>query len=107
TSEVTNLNDAAPGSFREAVEAEGPRTVVFRVGGTINLQSKLVIKNPYITIAGQTAPGDGIATRGYTFGCIGTHDVIIRYVRIRIGDEKGITLDGTGMGGGTDHAIMD
>ena len=105
--EVTNLNDSGPGSLREAVEAEGPRTVVFRVGGTINLKSKLVIKNPYITIAGQTAPGDGIATRGYTFGCIGTHDCVIRYVRIRIGDESGITMDGTGMGGGTDHAIMD
>jgi hypothetical protein len=105
--EVTTLNDAGPGSLREAVEAEGPRTVVFRVGGTINLKSKLVIKNPYITIAGQTAPGDGIATRGYTFGCLGAHDVIIRYVRIRIGDESGQTMDGSGMGGGTDHAIMD
>lgn len=105
--EVTNLNDAGPGSLREAVEAEGPRTVVFRVGGTINLKSKLVIKNPYITIAGQTAPGDGIATRGYTFGCLGAHDVIIRYVRIRIGEESGQTMDGSGMGGGTDHAIMD
>src|SRR5688500_6111407 len=105
--EVTTLADAGPGSLREAVEAEGPRTVVFRVGGTINLKSKLVIKNPYITIAGQTAPGDGIATRGYTFGCLGAHDVIIRYVRIRIGDESGQTMDGSGMGGGTDHAIMD
>jgi hypothetical protein len=105
--EVTTLADAGPGSLREAVEAEGPRTVVFRVGGTINLKSKLVIKNPYITIAGQTAPGDGIATRGYTFGCLGAHDVIIRYVRIRIGDESGQTMDGSGMGGGTDHSIMD
>ena len=105
--EVTTLADAGPGSLREAVDAEGPRTVVFRVGGTINLKSKLVIRNPYITIAGQTAPGDGIATRGYTFGCLGAHDVIIRYVRIRIGDESGQTMDGSGMGGGTDHAIMD
>jgi hypothetical protein len=105
--EVTNLDDSGPGSLREAVEADGPRTVVFRVGGTINLKSKLVIKNPHITIAGQTAPGEGIATRGYTFGCIGTHDVIIRYVRIRIGDESGQTNDGSGMGGGTDHSIMD
>jgi hypothetical protein len=104
--EVTTRDDAGPGSLREAVEAEGPRTVVFRVGGTINLKSKLVIKNPYITIAGQTAPGDGIAMRGYTFGCLGAHDVIIRYLRIRIGDESGQTMDGSGMGG-TDHAIMD
>ncbi|MGB7160758.1 MAG: hypothetical protein WBD40_22025 [Tepidisphaeraceae bacterium] len=105
--EVITLADSGPGSLREAVEAEGPRTVVFRVGGTINLKRKLVIKNPYITIAGQTAPGDGIATRGYTFGCGGAHDVIIRYVRIRIGDESGVTMDGSGMGLGTDHSIMD
>jgi hypothetical protein len=105
--EVTNLNDSGPGSLREAVEAEGPRTVVFRVGGTINLKDRLVIKNPYITVAGQTAPGEGIAVRGATFGCSGVHDVIIRYVRIRIGDETGKTFDGSGMGGGTDHAIMD
>jgi hypothetical protein len=105
--EVTNLNDAGPGSLREAVEAEGPRTVIFRVGGTINLKDRLVIKNPYITIAGQTAPGDGIAVRGATFGCSGVHDAIIRYVRIRIGDETGKTFDGSGMGGGTDHSIMD
>ena len=105
--EVTTLNDSGPGSLREAVEADGPRTVVFRVGGTINLTDRLVIKNPYITVAGQTAPGDGIAVRGATFGCSGVHDVIIRHLRIRIGDESGKTFDGSGMGGGTDHAIMD
>ncbi|MFT3780594.1 MAG: hypothetical protein QM790_01175 [Nibricoccus sp.] len=105
--EVTNLNDSGPGSLREAVEAEGPRTVVFRVGGVINLKSKIVIRNPYITIAGQTAPGDGIAVHGYTLGCYGVHDVIIRYMRIRIGDRSGETMDGSGMGASTDHAIMD
>ncbi len=104
--EVTNLNDSGPGSLREAVKATGPRTVVFRVGGTIKLESKLVIRNPYITIAGQTAPGDGIAIRGFTFGCLGTHDVIIRHVRIRVGDEAHQTMDGTGFAS-TDHAIMD
>src|SRR6266480_5245035 len=76
--EVTNLNDSGPGSLREAVLAEGPRTIVFRVGGTIHLESKLVIKNPYCTVAGQTAPGEGIATRGYTFAPFGSHDVILR-----------------------------
>lgn len=104
--EVTHIEDSGPGSLRAAVEAEGPRTVVFRVGGTIRLQSKLVIRHPYLTIAGQTAPGDGICVRGYTFGCLGTHDVIIRHLRIRVGDEAGVTMDGTGFAS-TDHAIMD
>ena len=104
--EVTNLNDSGPGSLREAVMAEGPRTIVFRVGGTIHLQSKLVIKNPYCTVAGQTAPGEGIATRGYTFAPFGTHDVILRYVRIRIGDESGVTMDGCGLGS-CDNCIVD
>ncbi len=104
--EVTHLGDSGPGSLRAAVEAEGPRTVVFRVGGAIRLKSKLIITKPYITVAGQTAPGDGIAVHGYTFGAYGTHDVIIRHVRIRVGDESGATLDGSGLGG-CDHAIMD
>ena len=104
--EVTNLDDAGPGSLRAAVEADGPRTVVFRVGGTIPLKSKLVIRNPYLTVAGQTAPGDGIAVRGATFGMLGTHDVILRYVRIRMGDELGVTMDGTGFAA-SDHCIMD
>lgn len=104
--EVTNLDDSGPGSLRAAVEAEGPRTVVFRVGGTIELKSKLKIHNPYITIAGQTAPGDGITIRGYPFGCCGAHDVIMRYVRIRVGDESGRTLDGTGFCS-SDHSILD
>ncbi|MEQ1827924.1 MAG: hypothetical protein ABL921_18330 [Pirellula sp.] len=104
--QVTNLNDHGPGSLREAVDADGPRTVVFQVGGTIELKSKLVIRNPYITIAGHTAPGDGICIRGYTFGCMGTHDVIIRHVRIRVGDEARMTMDGTGFAS-TDHSIMD
>ena len=86
---------------------EGPRTVVFRVGGVINLKSKLVIRNPYITVAGQTAPGDGIAVHGYTFGCYAASDVIIRYMRIRVGDRSGQTMDGSGMGASTDHSIMD
>lgn len=104
--EVTNLNDSGPGSLREAVEAEGPRIVVFRVGGTIHLKNRLVIKNPYITIAGQTAPGEGIALRGATFGAGWTHDVIIRYIRIRIGDESGKTMDGCGLAG-CDNCIVD
>ncbi len=103
---VTTLNDSGPGSLRAAVEADGPRTVVFRVGGTIKLDSKLVVRNPYLTVAGQTAPGDGICIRGYTFGCLGAHDVVLRHLRIRVGDEAKLTMDGTGFAS-TDHAIMD
>ena len=104
--EVTNLDDGGPGSLRAAVEAEGPRTVVFRVGGTIKLASKLVVRNSYLTVAGQTAPGDGICIRGYTFGCLGAHDVILRHLRIRVGDESGETMDGTGFAS-SDHCILD
>lgn len=103
---VTQLGDAGPGSLREAIEAEGARTVVFDVGGTIKLKSKLLIRNPYVTIAGQTAPGDGICVSGYTFGCFGTHDVVMRYVRLRVGDESGSTMDGTGFAS-SNHCIFD
>ena len=82
---VTNLDDQGPGSLRRAVEQEGPRTVVFGVSGTIELKARLNIENPYLTIAGQTAPGDGICLKGATL-LIETNDVIIRYIRVRLGD---------------------
>ncbi len=104
--EVTTLADSGPGSLREAVDATGPRTIVFRVGGTIDLKSKLVVSNPYCTIAGQTAPGDGILLAHYTVAAASTHDVILRYLRIRISDETGETLDGTGFAN-CDNCIMD
>jgi hypothetical protein len=104
--EVTNLEDRGPGSLRAAIEADGPRTIVFAVSGLITLESKLVIKNPYVTVAGQTAPGKGITLRKYNFGILGSHDAIIRFVRVRPGDISGTTLDGMGMAA-TDHSIID
>jgi pectate lyase len=85
--EVTNLNDSGPGSFREACSAPGPRTIVFRTGGIIELQSAIDITEPYLTIAAQTAPGDGIELKNFTLNTF-THDIIIRGLRIRPGDEN-------------------
>src|SRR4051812_38747143 len=82
---VTNLGDHGPGSLRDAVAAEGPRIVVFRVAGTITLETPLDIVRPFLTIAGQTAPGDGVCVRGQSVH-INTHDVVIRYMRFRRGN---------------------
>jgi len=93
--EVTNLNDSGPGSLREAVSATGPRIVVFRVSGTIMLQKKLNIKGK-VTIAGQTAPGQGICIAGYGVDVSGAEDVIIRFLRFRPGDVSGSEVDALG-----------
>ncbi|MCE5179651.1 MAG: polysaccharide lyase [Porphyromonadaceae bacterium] len=82
---VTNLNDSGPGSLREACEQGGARIVVFNVSGIIKLKSPLIVRAPYITIAGQTAPGDGICVAGESFW-INTHDVVIRHMRFRRGE---------------------
>lgn len=90
---VTNLNDSGPGSLREAIEAKGPRTVVFGVGGIIETTG-LDVREPYLTIAGQSAPGDGIcikkgAGNANAFNVSRTHDVILRYLRFRSGNNTG------------------
>jgi len=90
--EVTNLKDTGTGSLRDCIDASGPRTCVFRAAGTIGISSQMNVANPYITIAGQTAPGDGITLR-FTGSdnnsegplVVKTHDVIIRYIRSRPG----------------------
>ncbi|ATC66185.1 polysaccharide lyase [Nibricoccus aquaticus] len=81
---VTNLNDSGPGSFREACEAAGPRVVVFNVAGIIQLKNRIVIRAPYITISGATAPGDGVCIAGNTVE-LESHDIIIRHMRFRRG----------------------
>ncbi|MEA5257821.1 polysaccharide lyase [Arcicella aquatica] len=82
---VTSLEDNCPGSLREACEQGGARTVVFNVSGIIRLKTPLIIRAPYITIAGQTAPGDGVCVAGESVW-INTHDVVIRFMRFRRGE---------------------
>ncbi|MBW3538701.1 MAG: hypothetical protein KY476_00375 [Planctomycetes bacterium] len=88
--EVVNLDDDGPGSLRAAIVAEHPRIIVFRIGGTIELPSPLAITHPFVTIAGQTAPGGGITLKSgaknlYAPLQIKTHDVVIRHIRSRPG----------------------
>jgi hypothetical protein len=82
---VTSLADSGPGTLRDACEQGGARTVVFNVSGIIRIKTPLIIRAPYITIAGQTAPGDGVCVAGESVW-INTHDVIIRYMRFRRGE---------------------
>ena len=86
--EVTTLNDSGAGSFRAAAEAEGPRIVIFRVAGIIALESNIDIDNPDITIAGQSAPGDGICLANHSLN-INTENVILRHLRVRRGRPEG------------------
>lgn len=102
--EVTNLNDNGPGSLRDAVDQPiGPRTIVFNVSGNIKLASRLVVNQPYITIAGQTAPGEGITISKAPVGLTG-NDGVIRFLKVRIGG--GTTYDGMGLTG-ANHSIID
>ena len=84
---VTNLADVGPGSLRAAVEAKGPRTIVFAVSGTIKLTTPLRIREPRVTIAGQSAPGGGITLRDHPLE-VAADDVVVRYIRSRLGDES-------------------
>src|SRR5262249_11070862 len=105
---VDNLNDSGPGSLREAIDASGPRTIEFRVGGMILLRSTLIIKEPFLTVDGQNAPGQGIMLRNHGIE-VRTHDVVLRYFRVRVGDDD-VHLDQpkareTYEGGAGEHAL--
>src|SRR5688572_14582059 len=86
---VTSLDDSGPGSLREGIRsAAGPRTIVFEVAGTIELKSQLLLDKSRFTIAGQTSPGDGITLKDFSFKIKNATNVIVRYLRFRLGDEN-------------------
>ena len=108
---VTNLNDSGPGSLRHGIEnSNGPTTIVFDVSGTLMLKSPLWIENKsYLTIAGQTSPGKGITLRDHNFTIKGSKHIIVRYLRIRLGDEnkeQGLSPDVMTVNY-NDHLILD
>ncbi|MDO8541575.1 MAG: hypothetical protein Q7S40_14145 [Opitutaceae bacterium] len=103
---VTNLNDAGPGSLRAAIESKGPRTILFAVAGTIELASPLKVKDPLVTVAGQTAPGGGVCLKNFDF-VVAADDVIVRHLRFRPGDEAKKAVDGMSIGTTAHRVIID
>jgi len=112
--EVTTLADDGPGSLRAALNNPEPRTIVFRVGGTIELKDGLFIAHPFVTVAGQTAPG-GICIKNAGLAIL-THDVLIQHLRIRPGNEGNVTpedndavqiLGNRGDAAGAHHVVLD
>ena len=103
---VTRLtDDGQPGSFRYACNQSGKRTIVFDVSGTIYLTSELKLRNGNVSILGQTAPGDGVCIADYPFS-ISASNVIIRYMRFRLGNRNVAYHEGDGLGGMDQHNIV-
>lgn len=103
---VTSLADSGPGTLREACESGGARIIVFNVAGIIQLEKPIVVRAPYITIAGQTAPGDGVCVAGESF-LIDTHDVVVRYMRFRRGATEVTRRDDALGGNGVGNIMLD
>lgn len=103
---VSNLNDSGRGSLRAALETEGPRIIVFRVAGIIDLKSPIRVTQPFVTVAGHSAPGAGITLRGHGIS-VNTHDVVIRFLRSRPGDISGTEVDGLAIGGASANVVID
>jgi len=103
---VTNLDDSGPGSFRVACETPGPRIIVFNVAGIIRLQDHLRIRAPYLTIAGSTAPGDGVCIAGNTVE-LDTHDIVVRHLRFRRGGTDPADRDDSLGGNPVGNVIID
>ncbi len=103
---VRSLADSGPGSLREAVETKGPRIVVFAVSGIIDLRTPLRVTEPYLTLAGQSAPGMGVCLRGDGLR-IETHDVVVRHLRSRPGEALGREVDAISVGGAARRVVID
>lgn len=103
---VTSLADHGPGTLREACETGGARIVVFNVAGIIKLETPIIVNAPYITIAGQTAPGDGICIAGESFW-VNTHDVVVRHMRFRRGETDVTRRDDAFGGNPVGNIIID
>ena len=107
--EVTNLKASGPGSFNAACREKGPRIVIFRKSGIIQIKNPIIIQHPFITIAGQTAPGGGITIKGHQIS-VRTHDVIIRFIRVRVGRRQDFHIqegDCLSIGSGCKRVIAD